>query len=44
MKHCKSISLAKADTKQFDDPAGAIFFQVWLAVISFIISGALGEK
>jgi len=44
MKHCKTISLAKADTKQFDDPAGAIFFQIWLTVVSFILTGAFGEK
>ncbi len=44
MKHMRSISVKPADAKQFDDPAAAIFFQVWLGVMTFIITGALGEK
>jgi hypothetical protein len=45
MKHVKRISVAKAATsKQFDDPAGAIFFQVWLSVFTTILAGAFGFK
>ncbi len=44
MKHTRAISVKAAESKQFDDPAAAIFFQVWLAVFTFIVTGALGEK
>ena len=44
MKHCKRITVAKAEAKQFDDPIGAVFLQVWLGVITFIITGAIGDK
>lgn len=44
MKHIRTVSVKTADNKQFDDPAAAIFFQVWLAVFTFIVTGALGEK
>jgi hypothetical protein len=44
MKHLRTICVKPADSKQFDDPAASIFFQVWLSVMTFIITGALGEK
>lgn len=44
MKHTRSITVQRAETKQFDDPLAVIFFQVWLSVFTFIITGALGEK
>lgn len=39
MKHVKSITVAKAS-----DPFGSIFFQIWWAVFSWIITGAIGSK
>ncbi len=44
MKHIRLMSVKPADNKQFDDPIASIFFQVWLSVFTFIITGALGEK
>jgi hypothetical protein len=44
MKHMRTISVKPADSKQIDDPAGIIFFQVWLTVMTFILTGAFGDK
>lgn len=38
MRHVKTISVAKAS-----DPVGAVFFQIWLGVFTWIISGAFSE-
>lgn len=42
MKHTKTISAVK--TAKAIDPAGAIFLQIWWAVFSWILTGALGSK
>ena len=42
MKHVKSISTVK--TAKAIDPAGAIFLQIWWAVFSWILTGAIGSK
>ncbi len=39
MRHVKTITVSKAS-----DGAGAIFFQIWLSVFTWIISGAFGSK
>lgn len=39
MRHIKTITTAKAS-----DAAGAIFFQIWLSVFTWILTGALGSK
>ena len=44
MKHVKTLTVHRADTKQFDDPFAAVFFQIWLSVFAAIISGAFNEK
>jgi hypothetical protein len=44
MKHTRTITVARAETKQFDDPLGAAFFQVWLTVFTWIITMGVSEK
>ena len=43
MKHVRIVSLGKADVKQSDAFAD-LFFQIWLTVLSFIITGAFSQK
>ncbi len=43
MKHLRTVSLGKAEVKQ-SDPFVDIFLQIWLTVMSFIISGAFTQK
>ena len=43
MRHIQRITIAKAEEKQ-GDVAGQIFFQLWLTVFTFILSGAFGTK
>ncbi len=38
MKHVKPVTVAKAS-----DPFGAIFFQIWLSVFTWLITGAFSE-
>jgi cytochrome b len=45
MKHIKSVSMGKAAVSEKGfDPAGAAFFQIWLAVFTWIITGAFSSK
>lgn len=38
MRHIKHVSVAKAS-----DAAGYIFFQIWLSVFTWLLTGALSE-
>jgi hypothetical protein len=46
MKHTKQVTLAKAMTagEKDSDAAGALFFQVWLTVFMWILTGAFGKQ
>lgn len=39
MRHIQAITVPKAS-----DAAGAIFFQIWLSVITWMLTGAFGSK
>lgn len=39
MKHIKTVTVAPAS-----DAAGQIFFQIWLSVFTWILTGAFGSK
>ncbi len=40
MKHIKAITVTKASI----DPGGQIFLQIWLAVVGWMITSAVGDK
>lgn len=46
MLHFRLVSAGRRVTApdKAIDPAGAIFLQVWFAVMTFILSGAFGGK
>lgn len=45
MPHIKTVTVRSAVTGDKGlDPAGAVFFQIWLAVFTWIISGAFSSK
>lgn len=41
-KHIRPISIAQAEPKQ--DGFGAVFFQIWLSVFTWILAGAFGKN
>jgi hypothetical protein len=45
MKHISKLTVAKASfiDKQTDE-AGAVFFQIWLFVFTWILAGAFGKE
>lgn len=40
MKHVRTLTMQKASI----DPAGQIFLQIWLAVVSWMLTSAVGDK
>ncbi|HOZ45197.1 MAG TPA: hypothetical protein PLO37_03680 [Candidatus Hydrogenedentes bacterium] len=45
MAHVRTISLAKAQAfEKDDDVAGALFLQLWMTVMMFILTGAFGKS
>lgn len=43
MRHVRGITVAKASTKDMSSE-GALFFQLWLTVLSTILMAGLGQK
>ena len=45
MRHVNRVTVARAvATEDKMDPAGAVFLQVWAAVMAWILLGAFGKE